>query len=122
MQTASRRVINGWAFYDWANSTYSLVINTTFFPIYFTAVTRKEFGSDMIPFLGRTYVNSSFYDYILAAAYFLIALAYPILTSIADSRGNKKSFLKFFCYMGALGSCLLFFFMVIIYWQESFFL
>ena len=32
MQTASKKVINGWAMYDWANSVYNLVITTTFFP------------------------------------------------------------------------------------------
>ncbi len=110
MQTASKKVINSWAMYDWANSVYNLVITTTFFPIYFTAVTKKEFGSNMIPFLGRSFVNSSLYDYTLAVAYLLIALSYPILTSIADTRGNKKNFMRFFCYMGSLGCTLLFFF------------
>ncbi len=96
--------------YDWANSVYNLVITTTFFPIYFLAVTKGNDGSDKIRFLGRDFVNSSLYDYILASAYLLIALSYPILTSIADTRGNKKNFMRFFCYMGALGCSLLFFF------------
>ena len=110
METASKRVVNGWAMYDWANSVYNLVITTTFFPIYFIAVTKGINGSDTIHFLGRDFVNSSLYDYTLAAAYLLIALSYPILTSIADTRGNKKSFMQFFCYMGAIGCSLLFFF------------
>ena len=110
MQTAPKRVINGWAMYDWANSVYNLVITTTFFPIYFTGVTKKYFGSDHIPFLGRTFVNSSLYDYTLAAAYLLVALSYPILTSIADTRGNKKDFMRVFCYLGALGCSLIYFF------------
>src|SRR5450631_1470580 len=110
MQTASKKVIRGWAMYDWANSVYNLVITTTFFPIYFTAVTKKQFGGDIVPFLGRKFVNSSLYDYSLAVAYLFIALLYPVLTSIADTRGNKKSFMKFFCYMGAIGCALLFFF------------
>lgn len=109
MQTASKNVINGWAMYDWANSVYNLVITTTFFPIYFIAVT-KNGNSDVVHFLGRDFVNSSLYDYTLAAAYLIIAALYPVLTSIADSRGNKKNFMKFFCYMGAIGcSCLYFF-------------
>jgi UMF1 family MFS transporter len=110
MQTASKKIINGWAMYDWANSTYNLVITTTFFPIYFTAVTNHAFGSEKVPFLGRTFVNSSLYDYTLAASYFIIALSYPILTSIADTRGNKKNFMRFFCYMGATGCCAMYFF------------
>src|SRR5689334_23101150 len=110
MQTASKKVINGWAMYDWANSVYNLVITTTFFPIYFIAVARDEKKSEMVTFAGRQFNNASLYDYCLAIAYLLIALAYPILTSIADTRGNKKNFMRFFCYMGATGCLLLFFF------------
>lgn len=110
MQTASKKVINGWAMYDWANSVYNLVITTTFFPIYFAAVAKDEKHSDTVTFLGKKFVNSSLYDYSLALAYLLIALSYPILTSIADTRGNKKNFMRFFCYLGATGCGLLFFF------------
>jgi MFS transporter, UMF1 family len=110
MQTASKKVIRGWAMYDWANSVYNLVITTTFFPIYFIAVTREQFHGDMVTFLGRRFVNTSLYDYAIAAAYLIIALLYPVLTSIADTRGNKKAFMQFFCYMGAIGCALLFFF------------
>lgn len=110
MQTASKKVINGWAMYDWANSVYNLVITTTFFPIYFASVAHDQPHSDTVTFLGKSFVNASLYDYCLAVAYLLIALSYPILTSIADTRGNKKSFMRFFCYLGAIGCSSLFFF------------
>ena len=110
MQTASKKIVNGWAMYDWANSVYNLVITTTFFPIYFASIAKDNKGSDIVTFLGRKFVNSSLYDYCIATAYLLIALSYPILTSIADTRGNKKNFMRFFCYMGGLGSMCLFFF------------
>src|SRR5882762_1822038 len=97
------KIINAWCMYDWANSVYNLVITTTFFPIYFIGVTTSAYG-EKVPFLGRTFKASSLYDYTLAFAYLLITLLLPILSSIADSRGNKKSFMKFFCYLGAL-SC-----------------
>lgn len=109
IQTASKKVTNGWAMYDWANSVYNLVITTTFFPIYFLAVTNTD-NNHKVVFLGREFINSSLYDYILAAAYLIIAILYPILTSIADTRGNKKNFMRFFCYMGAIGCSALFFF------------
>lgn len=109
-QTASKRVINGWAMYDWANSVYNLVITTTFFPIYFTKATAHHYRSDNIPFLGTSVNNSSLYSFAMAAAYLVIALLYPVLTSIADTRGNKRRFMQFFCYMGALGCSALFLF------------
>src|ERR1700744_4164775 len=96
--------------YDWANSVYNLVITTTFFPIYFLASTQHHFKSSNIPFLGRTFDNGALYSFSLAAAYLLISIFYPILTSIADNRGNKKNFMRFFCYMGATGCSLLYFF------------
>jgi MFS transporter, UMF1 family len=102
--------VNGWAMYDWANSVYNLVITTTFFPIYFASIAKDNKGSDIVTFLGRKFVNSSLYDYCIATAYLIIALSYPILTSIADTRGNKKNFMRFFCYMGGFGSISLFFF------------
>jgi len=108
--TASKRVINGWAMFDWANSVYNLVITTTFFPIYFTKATAHHFRSDSIPFLGLHVNSSSLYSFALAAAYLVIALLYPVLTSIADTRGNKKRFMQFFCYMGAMGCSALFLF------------
>src|SRR6187549_3455909 len=102
MQTASKKVINGWAMYDWANSVYNLVITTTFFPIYFAGILKSAYGENNIPFLGRVFKSSALYDYALAFAYLFIALLLPILSSIADSQGNKKAFMKFFCYLGGL--------------------
>jgi UMF1 family MFS transporter len=96
--------------YDWANSVYNLVITTTFFPIYFTKATAHHFRSDIIPFLGMRVNNSSLYSYSVSAAYLVIALLYPVLTSIADTRGSKKRFMQVFCYMGALGCSALFLF------------
>src|SRR5687768_2727542 len=110
METASKKVINGWAMYDWANSVYNLVITTTFFPIYFLALTDFRYGEDHVPLLGRTFKNSALYNYSLAAAYGMMVLLLPILSSIADSRGNKKRFMQFFCYLGGLACCGLFFF------------
>lgn len=110
MPTASKRVINGWAMYDWANSVYNLVITTTFFPIYFLAVTKEIFGENNVPLFGRTFPNSALYNYAVAFAYLLIGILLPILSSIADSRGNKKRFMQFFCYLGGLACIGLFWF------------
>ena len=35
IQTASKRVINGWAMYDWANSVYNSLLPLLFSNIYF---------------------------------------------------------------------------------------
>ena len=110
MQTASKKVINGWAMYDWANSVYNLVITTTFFPIFFTKATEAYFHSKQIPLFGRTFNNSALYDYSMAAAFLLAALASPILSSIADTRGNKKRYLMMFTWLGSISCSALYFF------------
>ena len=69
MQTASKKVINGWAMFDWANSVYNLVITTTFFPAYYAAVTSLKNFPEGIHFLGRTYVNTELKDYVMAAGF-----------------------------------------------------
>jgi MFS transporter, UMF1 family len=108
--SASKKVINGWAMYDWANSVYNLVITTTFFPAYYAAVTSLKNFPDGITFMGRHFVNTELKDYVLAFGFLVIALLSPILSSIADYKGNKKNFMRFFCYLGATSCSLLFFF------------
>ncbi|RYY99605.1 MAG: MFS transporter [Chitinophagaceae bacterium] len=114
-QTAPKKVINAWAMYDWANSAYNLVITSTIFPAYYEAITSRRDADgnvvrDQVTFLGRTFVNTSLYNYALAAAFLLVALLSPLLSSIADTRGNKKTFMAFFLTMGSLACAGLFFF------------
>ncbi|OYU57243.1 MAG: MFS transporter [Chitinophagaceae bacterium BSSC1] len=113
MQTAPKKVINGWAMYDWANSVYNLVITSTIFPAYYEAVTgdgNDATANDTVHLFGREYVNTSLYNYALAVAFMIVALMSPLLSSIADYKGNKKKFLFFFCTMGSLACSAMYFY------------
>lgn len=112
MQTASKKVINGWAMYDWANSAYNLVITSTIFPAYFQeiAVDNKAISKTTVTFLGRQFENTSLYNYSLAFAMLIVSIISPLLSSIADYKGNKKSFMNFFLTMGSLACASMFFF------------
>jgi UMF1 family MFS transporter len=112
MQTASKKVINGWAMYDWANSAYNLVITSTIFPSYFQeiAVDNKAISKTTVTFLGRQFENTSLYNYSLAFAMLIVSIISPLLSSIADYKGNKKSFMNFFLTMGSLACASMFFF------------
>ena len=112
MQTASKKVIHGWAMYDWANSVYNLVITSTIFPAYYEAITteRTENGVAYVRFLGREFVNTSLYNYALAGALLVVAIILPLLTSIADYRGTKKKFMNFFFVVGSFACMGLYFF------------
>jgi len=106
----NKRTIRAWAFFDWANSAYNLVITSTIFPAYYVAITGNEKNGNHVNFFGHSFVNTALSDYTLAAAYLIIALLLPILTSIADYRGNKKVFMQFFTWIGAISCCMLYFF------------
>ncbi len=112
IQTAPKKVINGWAMYDWANSVYSLVITSTILPAYYDAVTSTKNAdgtvNKIVVLFGRHFVNTSLYNYALAIAFLVVALMSPILSSIADYKGNKKQFLFFFCTMGSIACSALF--------------
>src|SRR5690625_1265622 len=101
------KVINAWKFYDWANSVHSLVIASAVFPVYYGAITLSN-TENPIKFLG--FHPESAFNFSLALCFFIIILLSPVLSSIADTIGNKKKFLKFFCYLGSISCMLMFFF------------
>ncbi len=105
----NKKIIRAWAMFDWANSVYNLVITATIFPAYYEAITTTD-NSDRVEFFGFSFVNTALSNYALAAAYLLIALMLPVLTSIADYRGNKKAFMQFFTLLGSLSCAMLFLF------------
>ncbi len=105
MQLNDKRIINGWAYFDWANSAYYLVISTAIFPIYFSSVTL-----DQIPLFGGTISNTALYSFSVSAAYILIAFLSPLLSGIADYTGRRMYFLRGFTMIGAVGCIALFFF------------
>jgi UMF1 family MFS transporter len=106
----NKKTIRAWAMFDWANSAYNLVITSTIFPAYYVAITANAKNGNHVMFFGKSFVNTALSDYTLAAAYLVIALLLPVLTSIADYRGNKKIFMQFFTWLGALACCGMYFF------------
>ncbi|MDP9049076.1 MAG: MFS transporter, partial [Bacteroidota bacterium] len=66
--------------------------------------------NDVVTFFGHKYVNTVLQTNILGLSYLMIVVMLPILTSIADYRGNKKRYLQFFTWMGGLACAGLFFF------------
>ncbi len=100
-QKGSKKLLNAWAFYDWANSVYTLTIASSIFPIFYSALFATEdelvnaFGFDMKP--------TVLIEIVTAFTFLVVAISSPILSGIADYVGNKKVFMKFFCYLGSVG-------------------
>ncbi|MBS1951131.1 MAG: MFS transporter [Bacteroidetes bacterium] len=103
------RTVRAWCMYDWANSVYSLVITSAIFPIYYQSVTTSPDRGDVVSFLGFEVVNSVLYSYALSFSFLIIAPLLPLLSGMADYTGNKKIFMKCFCYTGGL-ACMGFYF------------
>lgn len=114
MVKSNQKLINAWVTYDFANSAYNLVITATLFPIYYGIVTSTTLPdgskSNMVNFAGLYVKNTSLYDFALAAAFLFAAILIPFLSGIADYSGRKKSFMKFFCYLGGLSCIFLYFY------------
>ncbi len=100
-----KRIMNGWAMYDWANSVFSLTIATAVFPIYFKAVTPPS-----AELFGNPVKSTALYEYSVSLAFLIVALVSPLLSGIVDYRGNKKNFMRFFVWMGSLGCMAMYFF------------
>jgi Permeases of the major facilitator superfamily len=94
-EKGSKKVLNAWAFYDWANSVYSLVISSAVFPIFYGALFRLA-EVEQVSVFGVMIARGPLISYLSSAAFVLIALATPLISGVADYMGNKKVFLKFF--------------------------
>ena len=101
----SKRTVNSWAMFDWANSVYALVISTAVFPPYFTEVTDSN-----LDFLGMNVTNTALYSFIVSAAYLIMAFMMPLLSGIADFGDKKGLFLKIFTIVGGLSCMSMYFF------------
>ncbi len=99
-----RRVIFGWAMYDWANSAYITTLVVAILPVYFASVVVPAGG---LKIGGTNYAAETLWGLMVSAASSIIFVVAPILGAIADFCCAKKRFLLFFCYMGVLSASLL---------------
>ncbi len=106
----NKKTIWAWCMFDWANQSYNMVITSTIFPAYYIWITTNKQTHDVVTFFGFHFVNSVLNIFVLGLAYLVVVLMLPILTSIADYRGNKRRYLQFFTWLGALSCAGLFFF------------
>ena len=90
---SSKKQIFCWALYDWANSSYVLIVVAGFFPLFFKQYWASDLSAEQSTFqLGLA--NS--------AASLCIVLLAPLLGSIADAFSLRKRFLFFFTCLGIL--------------------
>ena len=81
-----------WAFYDWANSAYSMTVTTAILPLYFKSVFQNAGGSAT--------TSTAYWGYASSIATLFLAIMAPILGTMADYKGYKKKFFRIFFVMG----------------------
>lgn len=97
----SKKLLNAWAFYDWANSVYTLTIASSIFPIFYSALFSSK--DELVQAFGYEMKPTVLISIVTAFTFLTVAFLSPLLSGIADYVGNKKMFMKFFCYVGSIG-------------------
>ncbi len=93
------KIEKSWAFYDWANSAYTLAVTTTIFPLYFKAAVEKTGVAQA--------TSTAYWGFANSISTLFVALLAPFLGTIADYYGYKKNFFGFFTWMGVVLTAIL---------------
>ncbi len=93
-----KKNILGWISYDFANSSFTTVIVTVVYSVYFKSV-----------IVGKEGIGDSLWGLSVSLSMLIVALISPILGAIADYTRSKKKFLFVFCYTSVLFTGLLYF-------------
>lgn len=101
LEKGNKKLLNAWAFYDWANSVYTLTIASTIFPIFYGTLNFTD--GNKVHVFGFDFKNTALISFVTAFTFVVVVFISPILSGVADYVGNKKVFMKFFCYLGAIG-------------------
>lgn len=83
-----------WILYDCTISTYSMVIITAIFPIFFRMAVKSS-GADVS-------MSTAYWGYTNSISRLILAFAAPVLGTIADYMGYKMSFFKLFAVTGVV--------------------
>lgn len=112
MKKNNPKEIFGWVMYDWANHAFFTLVLGVLVGEYITALAQRAVGENgtVIAIGGHVLVTAkSLFSYSVGASVLLQVFFLPILGAVADYTHLKKTFLAFFCYLGALSCALLFF-------------
>ncbi|MDQ4120590.1 MAG: MFS transporter [Acidobacteriota bacterium] len=108
-----RREIFGWVMYDWANSAFLTTVISVLAGPYLTALAQNALGDENGTILDLGWFGSvtalSLFPFAISLSVFGQIFLLPFLGAIADYTRLKKTFMMFFCAVGVLSGCALFF-------------
>ena len=111
MQKNDRKEIFGWMLYDWANSAFYTSVVAVLLGPYLIALAEKSVGKNGV-ILDLFFFNvtpGGLPAFCIALSVISMVILLPVLGAIADYTHLKKSMMAVFCYIGVIGSSLLFF-------------
>ncbi len=87
-----------WTLFDFANTSYSIVIVTFVFAVYFKEVIAEAKS-----------IGDLYWSLAISASMIITAIISPVLGAIADYSAGKKRFLLFFTLLSIIGTAALYF-------------
>ena len=111
-QKNDRREIFGWIVYDWANSVFFTTVVGVLIGKYITDLAQKAVGENGVIFEAGSHdlvTAKSLFPYAVGLSVFMQIFFLPVMGAIADYTNLKKTFMAFFCFVGTIACCLLFF-------------
>ncbi|MGY5864397.1 MAG: MFS transporter [Candidatus Thorarchaeota archaeon] len=100
--TSTRKERVAWYLFDFANTSFTVLMVTALFPIFFRNLVTDAFADG-------GFMGTAFWGYAGSITMIVIALTSPILGAIADFSGNKKKFLTAYTALCIVFNTLLFF-------------
>ena len=94
----NKKQVWSWALFDFANSSFAVIIVAFVFAVYFKKVVAQD-----LP------IGDWYWSLAIAISMTIVAILNPILGAVADFHSNKKSFLLFFTLLSIVATSLLYF-------------
>ena len=100
------QAVRGYAFYDWAKSSFETSVTTAVLPAWFAYIFLKANGLEATV-LGVSMTSDAIWSYSVSIAAIFVAILAPSLGVIADRRAIKIWWLRILTYLGAGSTFLL---------------
>ncbi len=101
MDPDSKKALQGWYWFDWANQAFALTVITVVVPTLLSNMFNLANGGSA-DYAGMTFTGDSFYAVVLGVSSVFVAIVSPILGAIADRMPIKKRILKIYTIVGIL--------------------
>ena len=106
MDPDSKKALQGWYWFDWANQAFALTVITVVVPTLLSNMFNLANGGSA-DYAGMTFTGDSFYAVVLGVSSVFVAIVSPILGAIADRMPIKKRILKIYTIVGILFTALM---------------